>query len=78
MHQLKQECITRGFVQYASPRDKVSFNLMDPPMNVPLNLYVGECEREWKSIMSILQELLDNGNRYEKRVALYISEAFGS
>jgi len=77
MQKLKQECITRGFLQYASPRDKVSFNLMDPPMNVPLNLYVGECEREWDHIMSILQELLDNGNRYEKRVAQYITKLRG-
>ena len=77
MHQLKQECITRGFVQYASPREEVGFSIANPDgvyMNVPLNLYVGECEREWKAIMSRLQELLDNGNRYEKRVGQYITK----
>ena len=77
MHQLKQECITRGFVQYASPREEVGFSIANPDgvyLNVPLNLYVGECEREWKAIMYRLQELLDNGNRYEKRVGQYITK----
>ena len=77
MHQLKQECITRGVVQYASPRDEVLVKLMDPPMNVPLNLYVGESEREWKAIMYRLQELLDNGDCYEKRVKQYIAKLRG-
>ena len=77
MHKLKQECITRGFVQYASPRDKVLVKLMDPLMNVPLNLYVGESEREWKAIMYRLQELLDNGDCYEKRVKQYIAKLQG-
>ena len=77
MHQLKQECITRGFVQYASPREEVGFSIANPDgvyLNVPLNLYIGESEREWKSIMSRLQELLDNGNRYEKRIGQYITK----
>ena len=77
MHKLKQECITRGFVQYASPRDKVLVKLMDPLMNVPLNLYIGESECEWKAIMYRLQELLDNGDCYEKRVKQYIAKLRG-
>ena len=77
MHKLKQECITRGFVQYASPRDKVLDKLMDPLMNVPLNLYAGQSEPVWKAITYRLQELLDTGDCYEKRVKQYIAKLRG-
>ena len=68
MHKLKQECITRGFLQYANPKDT---------KEVPLNLYIGECEHEWKAIMYRLQRFLDNGNRCEKRVGQYITKLRG-
>jgi len=69
MHKLKQECITRGFLQYANPKDT--------KLGVPLNLYIGESEHEWKAIMYRLQELLDNGNRCEKRVGQYMTKLRG-
>jgi len=69
MHKLMQECITRGFLQYANPKDT--------KLGVPLNLYIGESECEWKAIMYRLRRFLGNGNRCEKRVGQYITKLRG-
>ena len=68
MHKLKQECITRGFLQYANPKGTKS---------VPLNLYIGESEHEWEAIMDRLRRFLDDGDRCEKRVGQYITKLRG-